>query len=165
MASQAKPFNSFINVDYHKFCEAHYDMPKVIVDYCKDHGQKLPESKGDIARCIYESIALRFKYDLETLEKLSNTKIELLHLIGGGTQNRLLCQFASNATGIPVIAGPTESTSAGNLLMQLKGTNEIDNLEEGRIISSNSFKVVEYSPQDQERWSEAYMKYKELLKN
>jgi len=106
---------------------------------------------------------LRFHYDLEILEKLSGKQIELLHLIGGGTRNKLLCQFVANATVIPVLAGPTECTSAGNFLMQLKASNEIKDLQEGREISKNSFNVVSYLPQEKNAWDEAFLRFKKLI--
>ena len=97
------------------------------------------------------------------LEKIARRKIELLHMIGGGVYNHLLCQLISNATGLTVLAGPSEATSVGNLLMQLKASGEIGNLEEGREIVSKSFNIVEYNPEDSVYWEEAYIKFKDIL--
>ena len=161
--SSSEPFKSFINVDSPEFTRPHNNMPEVIRKYCKNKGHSIPESIGEIARCIYESLALRFKYNLSLLEKITGEKIELLHLVGGGTKNKLLCQWAADATGPPVIAGPTETTSVGNLLMQLKAAGEIKNLDEGRKISLNSSEVSHYEPKDKDRWDEAYSRYLKLL--
>ena len=134
-------------------------MPETIRRYCKEKGQNIPESIGEISRCIYESLAMRLKYDFNNLEKLTGKKIELIHLIGGGARNELQCQLIADATGVPVVAGPYEATSVGNLLMQLKASGEIRNLDEGREISLNSSAVSSYEPKDVERWDEEYSKY------
>jgi sugar (pentulose or hexulose) kinase len=163
LSSAAEPFKSFINVNDLIFSKPQVDMPETISKYCKGKGQGVPESIGEISRCIYESLAMQFKYDLSKLEKLTSKKIELLHLVGGGTQNKLLCQWTADAAGIPTIAGPTETTSVGNLLMQLKASGEIKNLDEGRKISLNSSEVTNYKPKDGDRWSEEYSRYLKIL--
>ena len=150
LSNQAEPFNSFINIDEPIFAQTQVDMPKAISNYCKGKGQIIPQKIGEISRCIYESLAMGIRYYLELIEKLVQKKIELIYLIGGGTQNKILCQWISNVTEVEVIAGPIESTSVGNLLMQLKGTAEIDNLEQGRQISLNSSRVVYYEPKDED---------------
>ncbi len=163
LSTAAEPFKSFINVDDPVFSKPQVDMPEIISKYCKEKGQDILESIGEVSRCIYESLAMRFKYDLSELEKLTGKKIDLLHLVGGGTQNKLLCQWTANATGIQVIAGPTETTSVGNLLMQLKASGEIKTLDEGRKISLNSSKVTDYKPEDWNRWGEEYSRYLKIL--
>jgi rhamnulokinase len=162
---QARPFKSLINPDEPVFFETQNDMPEKIIEYCKRTAQHEPQNINEISRCIYESLSLRFRYDLEVLGKLTGKKIELLHLIGGGIRNKFLCQFTANATGIPVIAGPAECTSVGNLTMQLIGSKEIKNLKEGREISKNSCKVINYLPEEKSLWDEAYLKFKKLIVN
>src|SRR4030042_2689863 len=147
LSSAAEPFKSFINVDVLIFSKPQVDMPETINKYCKEKGQAVPESIGEISRCIYESLAMKFKYDLNKLEELTGEKIELLHLVGGGTQNKLLCQWTVDAAGIQAIAGPTETTSVGNLLMQLKASGEIKTIDEGRKISTRSSEVANYEPE------------------
>ncbi len=159
LAFTAEPFKSFINVNDPRFSKHQVDMPQVIKKYCKEKGQSIPESIGEVSRCIYESLVMQLKYDLNELEKLTGNKLELLHLIGGGAKNRILCQWTADTTGIPIIAGPAETTSVGNLLMQLKAAGEVKNLEEGRKISLNSFIASNYEPKDGDRLNEEYGRY------
>ncbi|MHB8279942.1 MAG: rhamnulokinase [Candidatus Humimicrobiaceae bacterium] len=163
LASCAEQFKSFIDVDFPVFCGTTNDMPGEIINYCKNIGQQIPSGIGEIARCVYESLALRFRYDLERLENFSGTKIEILHLVGGGTENKLLCQWTANSTRKQILAGPTETTSVGNLLLQLKATGEIKNIKEGRQIALDSSKVLEYNPQNTELWDEAFQRYKKII--
>ncbi len=159
LSKETASFASLIDVDQPQFAGLQADMPAVIRDYCQGTGQKKPGSIGEISRCVYESLSLKFRYYFELLERFSGQKLELLHLIGGGTQNRLLCQWISNATGKPVIAGPTETTAVGNLLMQLKADNEISSIEDGRSLSRASSKVYEYSPEETAKWDGAYNRF------
>lgn len=163
LSKKTTPFASFIDVDQSQFAGLQTDMAAVIRGYCQDTGQKKPGSIGEIARCVYESLSLKFRYYFELLEKFSGQKLELLHLVGGGTQNRLLCQWVSNATGKHVIAGPTETASVGNLLMQLKADGEISSIEEGRRLSHASSKLYEYSPQETAKWDGAYNRFINII--
>ena len=163
LSRKASPFASLIDVDQPRFAQPQIDMPRIIRDYCKKTGQSQPGSIGEVARCVYESLALKFRYYFGILAKFSGQEFEVIHLVGGGTQNKLLCQWISDATGIQVIAGPTETTAVGNLLMQLKADGEIDNVEEGRKISLASSEVGKYEPQDKAKWDEAYSKYLEMM--
>ncbi|MCL5987046.1 MAG: rhamnulokinase [Actinobacteria bacterium] len=158
-ASKAKIFKSFLNVDEPSLIQTQLDMPGQIANHLKSKNQMVPEGIGEIARTVYEGLALRFRYNLDILEKLIGYKIELIHMVGGGTQNKLLCQFTANATGVEVIVGPTETTAIGNLLMQLKATDEIKNLDDGRQIAINSSDLGYYEPCDVGVWDEAYSRY------
>lgn len=161
----AKPFNAFIDVDDPVFVPPSPDMPKVVANYCKQKGQNVPEGIGEISRCFYESLVLKIRYNTEQLEKLTGKKIELMQLVGGGTNNKLMCQWVSDALGIPIAAGPTETTAIGNLIMQLKGTGEIKDVNEGRQICLNSFDILRYEPnmKDKSNWDLAYEKYLKLI--
>jgi len=159
----AKPFRAFIDMDDPAFGQHQLDMPKIVMDYCRKTGQEVPLSIGEISRCIYESIVLKFRHYILMLEILTGRKIELLHIVGGGTKNKLTCKWMADATGKPLKAGPTETTSMGNLIMQLKAAGEINSLDEGRQISQNSSEVDYFTPEDSQAWDMAYERYSKIL--
>jgi len=163
MSSKAKPWKSFINVDEPLFSIPQINMPEKVAQYCKNKGQDIPDGIGEVSRCVYESLTLRFRCDIEILQKLTGINLELIHLVGGGTKNKLLCQWIADATGLPVYAGPIETTSVGDLLMQLYANSEINSLEEGRKISLDSSEVIYYEPRDKDKWDEAYNRYLKIL--
>ena len=127
MAEKAVPFRSLINPDDPSFYNP-VNMLSAIADFCKAHDEPLPSQPGEFARCIFESLALKYRFVLESLRKISGKKIEKIHIIGGGSQNKFLCQLTANATGLQVIAGPAESTAVGNLLVQAMGLGYVKSL-------------------------------------
>jgi rhamnulokinase len=138
-------------------------MPDKIRRFCQETGQPVPESKGEVLRCALESLALRYRWVLERLEEMMGRRINVVHVIGGGMQNELLCQFGADAMQRPVVAGPIEATAMGNVLMQALALGHIGSLEEGRAIVRRSFQVRNYEPVDAEPWQEAYDRYLRLL--
>jgi rhamnulokinase len=163
LSKDSQPFTSFIDVDMPRFSQPQIDMPAVIREYCEGTGQRKPDSIGEVARCVYESLALKIRYYFKMLEKFSGQSLEVMHLVGGGTNNRLLCQWIADSIGKLVIAGPTETTAIGNLMMQLKADGEIDNIEEGRQISFSSSDVFEYRPRETDMWDEAYVRFIDII--
>jgi rhamnulokinase len=160
----AGPARSHINVDDPCFAQPNSDMPGAVVAYCERTGQHLEASIGAVARCVYESLVLKYRENLEILEKLTGRRLDVIHLVGGGVQNSTLCQWTADAMGVPVIAGPTETTSIGNLLMQLKCMKEISTLEQGREISLYSSEVTKYEPGSRALWDEAIGRYRTTLR-
>lgn len=158
MAGSARPFAAAIDVDDPSFVHPP-DMARAIADYLRKTGQREPEDKGEMLRIVLESLALKYRHVLETIARVTGRGVDVLHIVGGGMRNRLLCQFAADALGIPVMAGPAEATSMGNLMMQMKGSGEITSVAHGRSLLGRSFDVIEYLPSNTEAWNEAYAKY------
>lgn len=160
-ASVAEPFRSLIDPDDPKFLSPS-DMPTAIREWCREHGQPEPETEGQLARCAFESLALKYRVVLSQLEELTGTPIEVIHIVGGGCQNQLLNQFAANACGRPVIAGPIEGTVMGNVLVQARSLGEIGSLSEIREVVHNSIGIKQYEPTDTSRWLEASERFASL---
>jgi rhamnulokinase len=118
---------------------------------------------GEIARCIYESLAYRYKQVLQNLQKLADFPIQKLHIIGGGSKNNMLNQFTANAIGMQVIAGPSEATAIGNILMQAKAAGLVENKIIMRDIVRNSTALELFNPEDVETWDRNYNKYLEVF--
>ncbi len=155
--------NIFIDVDDPSFEKEIFDMPAKVVNFCNNINKKIPETIGEVSRCIYESLALKYALNIKKLEKIVRKKIELLHLVGGGSRNSLLCQWISNATGIPLISGPSETTAMGNLLLQMLGNSEIRNVNEWREVIINSIELKYYEPEDIDKWNGKLEIYKKVL--
>jgi rhamnulokinase len=162
MAADAPPFGPIVDVDAHPFL-APGDMPDKIRQYCQDTGQDVPESQGAVLRCALESLALRYRWVLDKIEDMMGRSIKAVHIIGGGMQNELLCQFAADAMQRPVIAGPIEATAMGNILMQALALGHVGSLAQGREVVRNSFQVRTYDPGVAAPWDDAYGRYLELL--
>ncbi|MBN1986519.1 MAG: rhamnulokinase [Prolixibacteraceae bacterium] len=161
LSNGAQSFRCFINPDDPGFLNPG-NMPGAIQDYCKKTGQFVPQTKGEIARCIYDSLVLKYKFTIKQVESVTGKKIEKLHIIGGGANNKMLNQLTADALGIPVFAGPTEATAIGNIMIQAKAMGAVNSLAEIRDIVSRSFEVVEYSPSPKLDWEAAYQKFENL---
>jgi rhamnulokinase len=160
----AKPLKSFIDPDHDMFLNP-FHMPNQIIKYCEMTGQPVPETNGEIIRCVLESLALKYRFVLERTEELSGKTFLGLHMVGGGIKNRALCQFTSNAIKRPVWAGPSEATAIGNIIVQYIASQKIRNLTEGREIVKKSFEVREYVHENETLWEEAYGKFLNYLRN
>lgn len=163
-AEKSTPFVSFINPDDLCFTNPE-SMIDAIKNYCSQTDQKTPISIGEISRCIYESLAFRYKQVLEDLQELSNVPIQKLHIIGGGSKNNMLNQFTANAIGIEVVAGPSEATAIGNILMQAKANNQVEDKKHIRNIVRNSTSLEVFSSQNSEVWNRQYQRYLQLFKD
>jgi rhamnulokinase len=160
-AAAAPSFKNLIDVDDKRFMNPE-SMSREFADYFEQTGQKTPDSQGGFFRCAFESLALQYSVVMDELRETAGAKIERLHVIGGGSKNALLCQMAADATGIPVTAGPTEATCAGNILMQARAMGEVSSLAESREIVAKSFSLEEYEPRTSAGWEEARERYRTL---
>jgi rhamnulokinase len=156
MASSCSPFRAIVDPD--AFLHAG-GMPERIAAWCASTGQTAPATPGEFARAILESLALRYRQVLESLELAVSRKIKVVHIVGGGSRNRVLNQFVADATGRLVVAGPSEATAAGNVLVQAIGSGEIADLAEARAVVRRSLPLSLYEPQPSAGWDEAYDKF------
>ncbi len=162
LAEAAPPFAAIIEPDDPSFLSPS-DMPSAIRAFCHDSGQAAPQDKGSMARCVLESLALKYRWIFERIEEMQGRRIRAIHVVGGGSQNRLLCQFTANATGTPVLAGPVEATAIGNVVVQAMALGHLSSLEEGRELVRRSFEITAYEPTEGALWDEAYARFLSLL--
>jgi len=138
-------------------------MVAKIQAFCRKSGQPVPETPGQIARCIYESLALKYRWALERLEEIKGQRLDSLNIVGGGIQNKLLNQMVADSLDRPVITGPIEGAAMGNLLSQAMALGEIKDIDELRQVVRNSEAVETYTPNHTADWEKAYEKLLNLL--
>ncbi|GAA5508174.1 rhamnulokinase family protein [Novipirellula caenicola] len=163
LAEQAEPFRSLINPDDPRFMSP-ADMPTAIDSYCQETNQPVPETPGQYARCILESLALLYGRTLDTVQRLTGRQISKLHIVGGGSQSTLLNQLAANATGRTVYAGPVEATAIGNVLIQAMAMGDLESLSELRGVVHDSFTIATYKPESSELWEQTRQRFTELVR-
>ena len=156
MAAEARPFAAAIDPD--AFLEPG-GMPDKIAAYCRRTGQAPPATHGEFARAILESLALRYRNVVENLEALAGRRIAVIHIVGGGSRNALLNQFVADCTGRRVVAGPSEATAIGNILVQAMGAGELASLDEARAAVRHSFELTTVDPHPSPEWERAYQRY------
>lgn len=162
-AMKQPAFQSIINPD-----DAVFANPSSMVDaiqgYCEKTGQYVPKTYGEICRCIFESLALRYRQIFTWLKEFANFDIHVLHIIGGGSLNAYLNQFTANSCGVTVLAGPQEGTAIGNIMLQAKASGAVKDIWEMRQIIANSLELKRFEPQDKEAWDKAYEHFLEITK-
>jgi len=161
-ASQADAFRSFIDPDEIRFLPPG-DMPQRIRAYCHETEQPMPETVGQVMRVVYESLALKYRYVLDKMIAISEQSVDRLHIVGGGTQNKLLCQMTADAVGCPVVAGPVEGTVLGNAIVQLIALGELASIADARAVLAQTIDGVDYQPHQSAAWERAYQRFKNLL--
>lgn len=161
LAAEAEPFRSLINPGDPRFTQAD-GMPERIAAYCRATSQPLPETPGQFIRCALESLALQYRRVLRQAEELAGAKVERLHIVGGGSKNALLNQFAADACGVPVIAGPAEATAIGNILVQAIALGHLSSLAAGREVVGASFETVRHEPREAAQWQVAWERFERL---
>ena len=158
-AMQVEAFRSLINPDDAMFANPS-SMIEAIQQYCRKTGQPVPETPAEICRCIFDSLALRYRQVFEWLKEFAGFDLNVLHVIGGGSLNKYLTQFTADSLGVEVLAGPQECTAIGNIMIQAKAMGQVDDIWQMRKIIANSVDMVAYHPTaDRRAWDEAYEKY------
>ena len=158
-----KPFRSFINPDAPCFANPPC-MVEAIQNYCRTTGQTVPETVPEICRCIFESLAMRYKQVFAYLKEMAPFDIHTLHIIGGGTQNVMLNQLTADATGVPVVTGPIECTTIGNVMLQAKAAGIVGDIQEMRRLIAESVSTDSYLPRDTALWDEQYQRYLQVYR-
>jgi len=146
LAAEAEPFRSLIPCNHDRFLNPEH-MIEEIQKACEQYGEPVPESIGQAARCIFDSLALSYRSYLEELEQLTGRSMDILQIVGGGANNELLCQLTANVLGRDVSAGPTESTALGNLAVQMISSGVLPDIKEAREVILNSFDIKYYKPE------------------
>ncbi len=162
LALEAPALACFIDPDAPEF-SVPGDMPTLIQSFCRNTNQLVPETVGEITRCIYESLALKYHFAMQQLATITEKSFDALHILGGGTQSKLLCQFTANAIELPVRAGPVEATALGNIIIQLKALGALEDLAQGRALIAKTETIRTYLPVDQDAWTQAFTFYKTIL--
>jgi len=164
-AAQASPLRSLVNPDAPQFLRP-TDMIAAVQDFCRKSAQPVPETEGELVRCVLESLALRYRQVLDSLQKITGNRIEVIHIVGGGSRNALLNQFTADACQRPVVAGPIEATALGNVLFQAKAAGELHSVSEIRSVVRDSFahEMREFHPHTESLadWDAAAARWKAL---
>lgn len=163
IAETADPSTSFVDPDHYSFL-APGGMPGRINDFLSSTGQRPMHEPGEVARCVLESLALKYRWVIEKAESASGRRATMIHVVGGGCRNELLCKLTAEATGRRVLAGPDEATGMGNALVQAYGLGYLASLREMRQVVRNSVELREYEPEgNRDRWEEAYGEFTKML--
>ena len=157
-ALASKPFQCFINVDDPAF-EPSGNLPRRVKEYCEKTGQYVPQTRGEIMRCIYESLALKYKHTFNTLARMNNREYHSINILGGGIKDTLLCKMTADACAVKVLAGPTEATVMGNISVVFNALGILEDFKDIRKAVSNSTELKIYEPQNSAAWEEAYKTY------
>lgn len=161
-ANAAEPFASLIDPDYPAF-QTPGNMPRRIREFCEKTGQKVPQTKGEVVRCIAESLAFKYRNTIEGMEEVTGKKYSVVNIVGGGIKDKMICRFTANATKRTVQAGPVEATSIGNVIVQAMAVGAVRDLKEGRRIVRDSFDIAVYEPEDAAAWDAAYEKWNKII--
>lgn len=163
LALAAEPFKCFIDPDAPEFVP-HGNIPKRVQEFCEKTGQYVPQTVGEIMRCIYESLAMKYKLTFEKLCECTQRDYPVIHVIGGGTKDTLLCQLTANSCDRTVKAGPIEATVMGNVAVQLMSDSSVADISEARKIVANSSELKVYEPAEVDKWEEAYADFLKIVK-
>lgn len=162
LALAAKPFKCFIDPDAPEFVP-HGNIPERVREFCRKTGQYVPETVGEIMRCIYESLAMKYRLTFEKLRECTERDYPVIHVIGGGTKDGLLCQMTANSCDRTVKAGPIEATVMGNVAVQLMSDGSVKNIGQARKIVAESSELKTFEPKDTDKWAVAYEDFLKII--
>ncbi len=162
LALAAEPFKCFIDPDAPEFVP-HGNIPERVREFCRKTGQYVPETVGEIMRCIYESLAMKYRLTFEKLRECTERDYPVIHVIGGGTKDGLLCQMTANSCDRTVKAGPIEATVMGNVAVQLMSNGSVKNIGQARKIVADSSELKTFEPKDTDKWAEAYEDFLKVI--
>jgi rhamnulokinase len=162
MAEQAQPLKSLIDPQNSRFLKPN-DMPQKIAAFCHETNQIPPETPGEVIRCVLESLALSYRNVLQEIRDITGREIQYLHIVGGGSKNELLNQLSANAAHVTVLAGPSEATAIGNILIQAVALRHLGSLNDVRRIVRHSFLIKPYVGEEESTWREAYERFQKLM--
>ncbi len=163
MALNSKPFQCFIDPDAPEF-GVMGNLPKRVKEYCEKTGQYIPQTVGEIVRCIYESLALKYRFTFDGIMECTEKKYDRIHVMGGGTKDKLLLDMTAQSCNVPVYGGPIEATALGNIAVQLMSSGDISDIKEARKIIAQGENLKEYLPHNRDTWEEAYEKFQSIIK-
>ena len=163
LARKEDAFKFFIDPDDDSFATPG-NMPQKICAFCEKTGQGKPESDGAMIRCIYESLAMKYRFAVNQISENTGNKFDVLHLLGGGTKDTFLCQMTADSLNMSVVAGPTEATALGNIILQLIALGDIKDVNEGRELIKSSEKLTTYKPENAQAFECAYNNFVKILK-
>ncbi|HJZ58855.1 MAG TPA: rhamnulokinase family protein [Gemmataceae bacterium] len=161
-AESAEPLRTLIDPDHSRFLNP-ADMPAEIAAFCRETGQPVPDTPGRLVRCCLESLALKYRLVIGWIEEVTGTPVEVIHVVGGGSQNRLLNQLTADACARPVLAGPVEATALGNVLIQARAAGELGSLRDVRAVVRESLPVHQFGPRLDTRWAPAADRFAALV--
>ena len=162
LALAAEPFKCFIDPDAPEFVP-HGNIPERVREFCRKTGQYVPETVGEIMRCIYESLAMKYRLTFEKLRECTERDYPVIHVIGGGTKDGLLCQMTANSCDRTVKAGPIEATVMGNVAVQLMSDGSVKNIGQARKIVADSSELKTFEPKDTDKWAMAYEDFLKIV--
>lgn len=162
LALAAEPFKCFIDPDAPEFVP-HGNIPKRVQEFCRKTGQYVPETVGEIMRCIYESLAMKYRLTFEKLRECTEQDYPVIHVIGGGTKDGLLCQLTANSCNRTVKAGPIEATVMGNIAVQLMSDGSVEGIGQARRIVADSSELKTYEPKETAEWEKAYADFLKIV--
>jgi rhamnulokinase len=140
------------------------NMEEAIAAFCRKTGQAAPASRGACLRCVYESLALKYRLVHEQLAEITGKRAKTIHIVGGGSNNLMLNQFTADACGLPVVAGPSEATAVGNIMVQAVGLGLLRSLADAQPLLRKAFPIKEYKPRDPAGWNAPYARFQALVK-